>query len=227
MALLTRSNLGPSYKRVAVNEDDADDPGRFADLERSPAATTELERDFDRMGERGVATVVSHVMSYASTAAMTREFGRVRGVLRTCKRLHDTTDGVTTRLDVSTGLAKSSPMANEQINITATGTFTSGGRKRPGGLSISMARIGNHATTVGIIAVDSTQNTDLAAYTKVAINRLAAVAAGDRPLAERVPVPGRRDVVDAAQRLHLRPYFARLDVNMIQHRPCFLLARRR
>ena len=225
MALLTRFNLGPSYRQVAVGDGDADDPGCFASLERSPAVTTELERDFDRVGKRGVATVVSGVMSYSSTAAMTREFGRVRRVLRTCTRLNDTSDGVTTRLDVSTGFEKSSPIANEQINIAATGTFAAGGQKRPGGLWMSMARIGNHATSVGILAVDSTQGTDLAAYTRVAINRLAAVAAGERPPVERVPVPTRRVVVDAAQRLHLQPYFARLDVEEIQHHPCRLLAR--
>lgn len=38
-------------------------------------------------------------------------------------------------------------------------------------------------------------------------------------------MPTHRDVIDAAQRMHLQPYFAKLDVSEIQHQPCPLLAR--
>src|SRR3954452_6654284 len=224
-ALLTSFNLGPTYKQAPLGDDDASDPGCFATLENSPAAAAELERDFDRVRTRGVSTVVSGVMSRSSTGAMTREFSRVRRVLKTCKHIADTSDGVRVRLTVSRSFDKSSPVANEQINIAATGTFTIRDQQLPGGLWISMARIGNHATSVAILAIDSNQSTDLSAYTKVAINRLAAVAAGERPRDERVPPPRHEDLIDAAQRMHLAPYFTHLDVNEIQHRPCLDLAR--
>jgi hypothetical protein len=207
-----------------VSDDDASDPGCLATLFNSPKATTELERDFDRVGTRGAASILSDVMSYPTTSAMTGEFARVRRVLATCKHIDDTTDGVRTRIDVSRGFGKSSPVADEQINISATGTFTSGGQRLPGGFWISLARIDNHAVEVGIFAVDSRQSTDLPAYSKVAINRLAAVVAGKRPPPEKVPPSSHDDIVSQAQRLHLEPYFATFDVNVIQNRPCQELA---
>jgi hypothetical protein len=222
--LLTPQNLGPLYRQVALSDDDASDPGCFATLANSPKATTELERDFDRVGTHGLASIVSDVMSYPTTSAMTREFARVRRVLTTCKHIDDTSDGVRTRLKVSRDFEKSSPVADEQINISATGTFTSGGQRLPGGVWISLARIDNHAVEVGIFAADSRQSTDLPAYSKVAINRLAAVVAGKRPPPEKVPPPTHNDIVSEAQRLHLQPYFAAFDVNEIQNRPCQLLA---
>ena len=163
-------------------------------------------------------------MSYPTTSAMTREFARVRRVLATCKHIDDTSDGVRTRLEVSRGFEKSSPVADEQINISATGTFTTGGQRLPGGVWISLARIDNHAVSVGILAADSRQSTDLPAYSKVAINRLAAVAAGTRPPPEKVPPPTHDNIVSEAQRLHLQPYFAKIDVQDIQNRPCQVLA---
>jgi hypothetical protein len=148
----------------------------------------------------------------------------MRRVLATCKHIDDTSDGVRTRLEVSRGFEKSSPVADEQINISATGTFTSGGQRLPGGVWISLARIDNHAVSVGIFAADSRQSTDLPAYSKVAINRLAAVVAGKRPPREEVPPPTHNNIVSEAQRLHLQPYFATFDVHEIQNRPCQLLA---
>ena len=223
--LLTPHNLGPLYRQVAApSDDDTSDPGCFATLFNSPKATTELERGFDRVGTHGLATVVSDVMSYRTTSAMTREFARVRRVLATCTHIDDTTEGVRTRLEVSGGYEKSSPVADEQINISATGTFTTGGQRLPGGVWISLARIDNHAVSVGILAADSRQSTDLPAYSKVAINRLAAVAAGKRPPAEKVPPPTHDNIVSEAQRLHLQPYFAKIDVNQIQNHPCQVLA---
>jgi len=222
--LLTPQNLGPLYRQVALNDDDTSDPGCFATLFNSPKATTELERDFDRVGTQGLATVVSDVMSYRTTSAMTREFARVRRGLATCKHIDDTSDGVRTRLKVSGGFEKSSPVADEQINIWATGTFTSGGQRLPGGVWISLARIDNHAVSVGIFAADSRQSTDLPAYSKVAINRLAAVLAGKRPPPEKVAQPTHNNIVSEAQRLHLQPYFPKFDVQEILNRPCKLLA---
>jgi hypothetical protein len=222
--LLTPHNLGPLYRQVAPSDDDTSDPGCFATLFNSPKATTELERDFNRVGTHGLATVVSDVMSYPTTSAMTHEFARVRRVLTTCKHIDDASDGVRTHLEVSRGFEKSSPVADEQINISATGTFTSGGQRLPGGVWISLARIDNHAVSVGIFAVDSRQSSDLPAYSKVAINRLAAVAAGKRPPTEKVPPPTHDNIVSEAQRLHLQPYFATFDVNEIQNRPCQVLA---
>lgn len=222
--LLTPQNLGPLYRKVAPSNDDAPDPGCFATVFDSHKATTELERDFDRVGTHGLATIVSDVMSYPTTSDMTREFARVRRVLATCTHIDDTSDGVRTRLRVSRGFEKSSPVADEQINISATGTFTSGGQRLPGGVWISLTRIDNHAVEVGILAVDSRQSTDLAAYSKVAVKRLAAVVAGKRPPPETVPSPTHDDTVSEAQRLHLEPYFAKFDVQEIQNRPCKLLA---
>lgn len=184
-ALFTLDNLGEDW--IESTDDDDDDASGLGCLEgvaSGPAvrAKTEQERGFE-MVEAGLPAVVHLVESHSSVATASKGIDRLRNGLEDCQVVESTDDdGTTVRLEVAVDTDKTSDMADEQINLAATGTVNSDGFELPMGLWISVVRIDNHVTLVSYADLDAESGEGPSDhYARVATERLAAVISGEDP----------------------------------------------
>ena len=90
-------------------------------------------------------------------------------------------DGATITLDVDVDNEKTTNDVDDQVNFTGTGTVSTDGFELPFGLWMAVARVDNHSTMVGVADLGDSSAQLLDSYTKIAVERLVAVAAGDEP----------------------------------------------
>lgn len=186
-ALLTAENLGGDYRQTADDGSDDDDLtgmgclSALGELEEADA-DAQAETDYEFDGELGVPAVYSAVSSYARTSDLVDALDKFRTAMEGCSRIEDTDDeGNTITLDLTLDEEKTTTDVDDQINFAGTGTIASGGFELPFGLWFSVAQLDNHVTLVGVADMGHARGPMLAALTEVAVDRLAAVAAGDEP----------------------------------------------
>jgi hypothetical protein len=121
------------------------------------------------------------VESFDGAGELTSLFDSIRGELDGCESVHRTVDAVDFALAVTVDGERSTGDTDDQINIAATGTATSQGLELPVDLRASLVRIDNHLTGVAVSAIGPGDRGLLAPLTEVAVDRLAAIAAGDEP----------------------------------------------
>lgn len=193
-ALLTEANLGEGFV-VNPDEDEDDSEGLgclsfIADLGKSEDAATTAEIDYEFESELGNPAVISIIESYDDTDSAEALVETLRGGLEGCDAVdYEDEDGSTFSLDVATDDEQTADGTDDQLNLTASGTIASGGMEFPFTLALSLARVGQHLTMVGVTDLGSSSSVDVDAYTQIAVDRLAAVAAGDEPAETTAPAP--------------------------------------
>lgn len=200
-ALLTIDDLPDGW---AINPDasdvlDGDDgdgdgkggaPGCLGEVEDGetfePLAESSVEFEVD--DGFGVPALSSSVATFASEDEVSDQMDKLREVLSDCDPIDytDPDDGTQISLTFETDDEPSSPDVDEQLNLTATGTISSG-LEFPFSLWMSVARIGNNTTSVMITDLGDEAGEALDPYTAIAVDRLLAVLDGQTP--EATPGP--------------------------------------
>lgn len=147
----------------------------------------DVEVDFAMTNDFNLPGVNSTVSAFDTEESATKAMGLLRAGLEDCDRVDvtDPDDGTRIVLDVALVDALADG-ADEQITLTATGTINVG-MELEFGMWMSMVRIGNHTTMVGISDIGTVAGDALDAYTDLAVERLVAVLDGEEPPATQGP----------------------------------------
>lgn len=196
-ALLTGQNLGGGF--TVADSHDADENESLGcldvldDGEDDPTAVTVTkERTFDAVSRVRLPSLTTGIYSYDDIAPASDPFEATLTALEGCTKVDETRkDGVRIRLGVSTDSDTATPDADEQLNLTATGSITSRGSTVPFGVWASVVRIDNHVVSVIYTDLDVATGADSTdALTRAAVGRLVAVLAGEEPSQTLVGIGG-------------------------------------
>lgn len=183
-ALLTQADVGDEFSEVPDEEDDDETTlGCLDEIEGitdEDAAEAEAEVTFEAVGETGLPTISSGVASFASEQELADAFDAIRAALADCTSIEETDeDGLRTFLELSTDEEQVSDSVDDQINIDAVGSISSGQFEAPLGFYVSMVRIDNNAAFVLYGDLSDVEPDTRDDYVESAVDRLTAVAAGE------------------------------------------------
>ena len=192
-ALLTLDNMPDGWKVSTDTDNDlADAPGCLADLDKldQPDAESDGSADFEDAA-LGLPALSTQVASFGSERDVTEAMDTFREAFTDCDHVDytDPSDDTTIVLDFESDDEKSSPEVDDQFNLTATGTISSG-FDFPFGLWLSIARVDNNTTAVMITDLSEDAGSALDPYTQMAVDRLVAVLNGDSPEPTQGPAIG-------------------------------------
>lgn len=192
-ASITLDNLGPGWAEEPVeDDDDSPAPGCLGDAEAVTDGVdpdAEVKKSF-AYGEQGLPGLETGVQTYGDEDEITDVFEEVQAVYAECTSVVGTDDeGNSFDLTLSTNEDPSSEGVDDQINVTATGTFTSPeGQTVEVSLHQTAVRIDNNIATIGTTAFTDATAAH-ATYAQIGIDRLVAVVAGEEPPATTAPAP--------------------------------------
>ncbi|MET3961081.1 hypothetical protein ABIE44_001015 [Marmoricola sp. OAE513] len=185
-ALLTLGNLGDNGFTL---DEDADHtsgaPGcldGFDAITDASDAPTHVVRDFTAGSETGFPLISSSVDSYDSVEDAKEALEDFRDAMADCTTVDDTdSDGVATKLAVTTSDDKTDDSTDDQVNLTAVGTIAATDGSYPLGLWAAAVRIDNHVHVITVGDLDDAAPGDIEELVQVVNDRLIAVAKGDEP----------------------------------------------
>jgi hypothetical protein len=184
-ALLTLENLGDEF-RVDAEEGDSgtSDMGclsALGDVENLDAAV-EAEASYEYADEMGTPAIYNSVASFEQTSEVTAAFDEVKVALESCTQVDVTDDdGLRMQLDVDVDDQKTTTDVDDQVNILASGSASADGLELPFSFGVSLARVDNNTTMVGVVGVGEFGLELLDGYTEIAVDRVVAVAGGQDP----------------------------------------------
>lgn len=184
-ALLTETNLGDEYVVTEEVEDDSDSSlsclDALGDMEDTGAVTV-VDRTFEFDSDVGLPTIGSEVSSYEAVGDVNVAFAQFRSTVEECTSVAEQdADGTHTTLTVAIDNDRSTTGADDQVNLVATGFLSSDEMEFPVGVYFTAARVDNHVTSVDIVDLGSEVGASIDAYVKAAVDRLTAVAEGEKP----------------------------------------------
>lgn len=195
VVVLTPENVGPEWTGGPVESDEeSSSPGCFGEIDAisdslDPIEVAEHDVEYG-YGDSGVPQVASGASSYEDGNAVAQAFTDLHSVLSGCTSVVGTDDeGNEWDLTVSYDDTVVSDATDDQINVTAVGTFTdTAGSAYELTLHQSYVRIGKNVITLGV--TDLGDQTDLhKEYTQIAIDRLVAVIIDSEPSETTGPQP--------------------------------------
>ncbi len=199
-ALLSLDNFEDGFKVAEDDDEDDSSMGCLDDFEsiddvvNEPAV--EAERDYEADTEISLPGVFSAVASFDTDAPAKKGMSEVRKALADCTEVAETDDdGSRFELTIATDDEKAGAEADDQVNLSATGTVTVQGLTLPMAVHLSIIRVGNHVTMSGIVTMGEDARSDADEIAAAALARLVAVIEGD-------PVPAQTlelDEVDMSQ----------------------------
>lgn len=187
--LLVRENLGNRFaiKQNANDSSDSDDPNlgclnKLRKLERKmPEALREREIDFVAKTRVGTPGVNSFVATYRSVTLAERSLDLFARSIEDCHHVSTTDGGAHVRLSVSTTTLTLAKEAEQQVNLSASGSFSGPAGGIPFVLEWTVVRLGRHV--VGVLMIDYAKSLQGARrdLTDAAMERLVAVVDGKKP----------------------------------------------
>lgn len=187
-ALISETQMGRGFTSAEPTEDNSDtDLGclnALDDLDKL-GSETEAKVEYTSTDTSGLPTLENDVYSYPDTQRISDRIRAVVSALDGCDKV-DVTDKDGTRfvLDVSVDTDTTSPKADEQVTLEATGTVSQGKQQLPLALHMTSVRVDNNVTVVILTDMPddpSASSAQFDSYVTAATDRLAAVVAGETP----------------------------------------------
>jgi hypothetical protein len=195
VVVLTPENVGDGWTGGTVeSDDDSDSPGCFGEIDAisdtlDPIEVAERDVEYD-YGDSGPPQITSGASSYQDGNAVAQAFDDLAAVLRECTTVVGTDDeGGSWDLTVTTDETLSTDTIDDQVDVTATGTYThASGSEFDVTLHQTFVRIGKNVLTVGVSDFED-QSALHDAYVQIAIDRLVAVIIDSEPSQTTGPQP--------------------------------------
>jgi hypothetical protein len=187
--LLVKGNLGNRFAidRTPSDSGDSHDPNLgclnpLRKLERKmPEALREREIDFVAKTRVGSPGVNSFVATYRSVTLAERSLDLFDRTVEDCHRVSTRNGGARVRLSVGTTTLTLAKGAEQQVNLSASGSFNGPAGGIPFTLEWTVVRLGRHV--VGVVMIDYAKSLQGARrdLTDAAMERLIAVIDGKKP----------------------------------------------
>jgi hypothetical protein len=195
-ALLSETVMGADFAAGEPSEDsDEGAPGCLSALDDLDdiGAETKTEVEYTSTSDIGLPSVEHSVFSYTEVDPISARIEEVSTALDGCTTVEETDEeGTEYALDVTLSTETTTDAADEQVNLEAVGTITSGDQEFPLGVYMSSVRVENHVSVVVFTDIpedEAASSEAFDAYVTAAADRLAAVAAGEEPAEEPIAPP--------------------------------------
>lgn len=180
-ALLTADDVPTGFVEAATDEDDNPQPGCLAAVASLSdlGAETETRQTFEWERELGSVLILSAVSSYDDEATIIDAMEELRSGLEGCRTVSETDeDGFRVDLELTGDKSPTNDEADEQVNLRATGTVTTGVDVFPSAAALTFARVANHLAVVAVVEFGDALGAggDVDDYYQTVIERLADAA---------------------------------------------------
>jgi len=182
-ALIGLDELGDGFR---VAKDDGDDESSMGCLDKFEGVDkvvkkpkTDVEVDYEADTDIALPGVFTGLASFDSVAEAEKGMDEVRKALEDCTAVDETDkDGAHFKLTIASDDDKAGPQADEQINLSATGTLATDGITVPMAVHFAMIRIDNHVAMTGLATVSEDARADADEIAEASLARFAAVVDG-------------------------------------------------
>lgn len=184
-ALISLDDIDGDFKKHVDDDDDDSSMGCLDDLDKIDSDDTDAEAkaeaEYEADSEAGLPLVFSSVASLKDAEEVAKTMDEFRDAVENCTEIDETDeDGTVIKLKIQTTSGKTSDEVTDQINLSATGTFTiQGSLTVPFSMHISIIQLDNNVALAGVGTISDDATDDADAVNEVALEKLLAVIKGE------------------------------------------------